>query len=201
MFKLKSNISDSDVNTAVKKAEKGLEQYTQIISLLPKIDVSKDIAFQKEYKVFYKFMFLDENFVTDYFSFLQENKNGSPDFIDTLKYFQEKYDKFFYSYVSKLLATIDPNLPVWDTPVCFLLNFKNPDSELSDKRKISKAKEIYELLAEWYNYFIPSEEGRKWINLFDNEYPNSNITSVKKIDLIIWGLSGIYLKKAKEGDK
>jgi hypothetical protein len=185
MLKLKRDISDIEVKTAVKKAEKGLEQYTQIMSLFPNIDVSKDASFQKEFRGFYKFMFLDENFIVDYFSFLQEHKNNSPDFIDTLKYFQEKYDKFFYSYVSKMLATIDPNLPIWDLPVCFMLNFKNPDSELSNKRKITKAKEIYELLTEWYNYFIPSEEGCKWINFFDDIYPDSNITSIKKIDFIL----------------
>jgi len=195
MLKLKGNISDIEVKTAVKKAEKGLEQYTQIMSLFPNIDVSKDISFQKEFRSLYKFMFLDDNFINDYFSFLQEHKNSSPDFIDTLKYFQEKYDKFFYSYVSKMLATIDSNLPVWDSPVCFMLKLKNPDSELSNKRKIIKAKEIYELLAGWYNYFIPSEEGRKWIMFFDEVYPNSNITLIKKIDLILWKLSSMEKNK------
>jgi hypothetical protein len=195
MLKLRRNIDDTEVKTAVKRAENEVKQYTRIMSLFPNVDISKDLSFQKEFRSLYKFMFLNDNFINDYFSFFQEHKNSSPDFIDTLKYFHEKHDKFFYSYVSKMLATIDPNLPVWDTPVCFMLKFKNPDSELSIKRKIIKAKETYELLTRWYNYFIPSEEGSKWIMFFDEVYPNSNITSAKKIDLIIWKLSSMDKNK------
>jgi len=195
MLKLRRNIDDEEVKIAVKRAEKGVNQYTQIMSLFPNIDVSKDISFQRDFKNFYNFMFLNDDFLNDFFYFFQEHKNSSPDFIDTLKYFYEKHDKFFYSYVSKMLATIDPNLPVWDTPVCFMLKVKNPDSELSSKRKIIKAREIYEMLAEWYNYFIPSEEGSKWIKLFDDAYPNTNITSVKKIYLILLRLINIVKNK------
>jgi len=195
MLKIKRKIDDDEVKIAIKRAEKGVKQYTQIMSLFPNIDVSKDISFQRVFKNFYNFMFLNDDFLNDFFYFFQKHKNSSPDFIDTLKYFYEKHDKFFYSYVSKMLTTIDPNLPVWDTPVCFMLKIKNPDSELSSEKKIIKAKEIYEMLAGWYNYFIPSEEGRKWIMLFDDAYPNSNITSVKKIYLILLRLSNIVKNK------
>jgi len=189
MLKLKRNISDIEVKTAIKKAEKGLKQYTQIMALFPKVDASKDISFQKEFRIFYRFMFLNNGFISDYFSFLQEHKNNSPDFIDTLKYFQEKYDKFFYSYVSKMLATIDPNLPVWDSNVCSVFGFKNPNDLLSKEKKINKAKAIYRNLTEWYKNFMLSEEGCKWIKFFDEVYPDSNITAIKKIDLILWKLS------------
>jgi len=48
--------------------------------------------------------------------------------------------------------------------------------------------------------FIPSEEGCKWINMFDGHYSDSKIaiTKTKKIDFILWQL-GAKIKKEKNG--
>jgi hypothetical protein len=199
MLKSLKNVSDADVKSAVKKVKNVLGPYVQMMTLFPQVDVSKDALFQRKLKSVNKFMFLEEGFVSDYFDFLQKHKNDSLDFIDTLKYFREKHGKYFYSYVSKILAIIDPTLPVWDSTVRSVFGFKNPDELSSDDKRIKKAKFIYGTLLEWYKNFLASEQGLKWIGFFDEVYPDSNITAIKKINLILGKLM-IIKKNARYAD-
>ena len=215
MLELIRNFSDTEIKIAIENAKDGLDTYNNIMEQFPNTIVSEDPSFQKTYKNFYKMQRFCSNEFTDvYFSFLEKHKNSNskPTFIDALKYLYDtgkrrKDGKLVYefSFVSKLLATLDPNLPVWDQNVLSKFGKKNPaiyipkakrkDETIEERkekaktRRIKKAEKIYNDLTEWYKYFIESYEGINWIKEFDDKYPNySNITSTKKIDLILWSL-------------
>jgi len=217
MLKLIRDFNDTEIETAIKNAKDGIDTYNNIMEQFSSTDVSKDNSFKETYKIFYGMhRFCSDEFIDVYFNYLQKNKNSNPKptFTDTLKYFYEtgkrrKNGKLVYefSFVSKLLATLDPDLPVWDQNVLSKFGKKNPVNylpkakrknetteernkreEKAKTRRIEKAEKLYNELVEWYNKHLSSKDGNKWKNFFDEEYPNSNITSTKKIDFILWQL-------------
>jgi len=170
------------------KIKYGLEKYEIIMKeYRSNINVSKEKEFQKKFKGFYRLR-RNESFCKEYFSFLQNNRRNRPIFTDTLTFFYRKFNKVEISFISKLFATIDENLPIYDRNVIKSLGIKKHDSALCGDAKIQKAGEIYNELIQWYTKFINTDEGKLWGKLFDMQYPQNNISSVKKIDFILWKL-------------
>jgi len=165
MLKLIRNFSDTEIKTAIENVKDGLVTYNNIMERFPKIIVSKEKSFQETYKIFYRMhRFCSDEFIDIYFNFLEEHKNSNPKptFTDTLKYFYDidirrKDGKLVYefSFVSKLLATLDPNLPVWDQNVFICFGLRNPRYLLPDE-KINEAEAIYEDLKNgiWSSYQV-----------------------------------------------
>jgi hypothetical protein len=46
------------------------------------------------------------------------------------------------------------------------------------------------MIIDWYNDYHKDERGQKIIELYDEEYPNTGITDIKKIDFVIWQIRG-----------
>ena len=186
-MKLIRHFSDNEVKKAIsdERIRIGLRKYKEIMDFFLEVNASENIDFQKKYKGFYRMRFLENDFIDIYFSFLEEHKtiNIKPTFHNTLEYFFKKFNRVECSFISKLLATLDQNLPIWDSNVLRILSIKKP---LKDK--LNESVVIYNNLVEWNNDFISSEEGCKWVKFFNEEYTNSNITPIKKIDLILWKL-------------
>jgi hypothetical protein len=198
------NFTDGEVETAITNVRDGLRKYIEIMDWFPNTNVSEDQAFQTRFKGFYRirrndkfcnvYFSLLESYKTDkkskptFFYILEElykieqprkNKNGEKKLVNSLE----------FSFASKLLATLDPYLPVWDKKVllgCF--NTNNPRDWLTKRERIIEADIIYNDLKEWYSHYIKTDNGLKWLNLFDKEYGDSRITDIKKIDLILWSL-------------
>lgn len=83
-----------------------------------------------------------------------------------------------------MVASIHPERPVWDTFVLENTGLKAPYYGAKDKMK--KIVTTYESLVNWYEDFLTTEDARKMITLFDEYFPNTPITHLKKIDLILW---------------
>ena len=88
------------------------------------------------------------------------------------------------SFSSKLVATVNPDLPVWDAEVLRNLQIKKPLS--TDKNRLKKTIEIYDEIIVWYANYLKNEKGQIQLAEFNNKFPNSGISDLKKIDLILW---------------
>jgi hypothetical protein len=56
--------------------------------------------------------------------------------------------------------------------------------------RIEETIQLYERIVDWYKDYLKDEEGQKIIELFDEEYPNTGITDIKKVDFVIWQIRG-----------
>lgn len=83
-----------------------------------------------------------------------------------------------------MVASIHPERPVWDIFVFENTGLKAPYYGAKDKMK--KIVTTYESLVNWYEDFLTTEDARKMTTLFDEDFPNTPITHLKKIDLILW---------------
>ena len=172
------------VEFAIGKVEVGLTKYLNLMAQVHKVDVSKDKEFQKRYNGFYKMRQRKPEFYKDYYEFMEVHKNKDVTYGEVLIYFYEKFGRIEASFSSKLLATINPNMPVWDEFVLMNLNLKKPTN--NTKNRFSKTVELYTQINIWYDEFLASNESKVLLALFNKKYPNANITDVKKIDLILW---------------
>ncbi len=88
------------------------------------------------------------------------------------------------SFSSKLVATINPNKPIWDEFVLKNLGIKKPTTY--SKNRIEKTIEIYMGIEGFYANFMKSNECQALLVEFDSHFPNTNLTQTKKVDLLLW---------------
>jgi len=180
-------MNQEQINESLKKIKTGLVYYLKILAAFndDKVNVSTNIEFQKDFNYFFQIKHTNKNFHNAFYSYLENNKINIPSFEDTLRHLTE-YGRLEASYSSKLLAIIDPNLPIWDKYVLSYFEFKPVSKELDEESRIKKAIEIYDKLKNKYNIFLKTDECKIWIDSFDKVYPDCPITPIKKVDFIIW---------------
>ena len=91
------------------------------------------------------------------------------------------------SFASKMLATLNPDKPILDSRV--LENLKITIKGNTKQERIKSSIEVYKEIETFYNSYLPTEEAKINIALFDKIFPDySLINATKKIDFIIWGM-------------
>lgn len=146
-----------------------------------KTNVKNDMEFQKKFNGFYRMRQRSKEFYECYYDFLENNKNNKNlTFEEVLQNFNNKLGRVEASFSSKLLATVNPMMPIWDTFVIKNLNLKIP--YFSDKNRIIKVISIYNEICDWYH----TEEAQRKLELFNQHFQNVNISNTKKIDFVLW---------------
>ena len=139
----------------------------------------------------------------NYYEYLENNKNDkSISFEQILRYLSNIPHKvkkssanptgiatsIEASFSSKMLATINPNYPIWDSQVVRALEIKLDDS-LRGEAKIQAYIQAYNELTQEVHLFIPTIEGQNCIKQFDKTFPNyKQLNPVKKIDFFLWNI-------------
>jgi hypothetical protein len=178
-------VDESQVVAAINKARKGIAQYLEIMELLPHVDVGHDRSFRRKYNAFYRVRQRREEWYELYFSFLESGKANKPSFDSTIDYIFSALGKFEPSFSSKLVATLDPNQPVWDK---FVLRNTNQEAPpYGTKDRVARAKVVYRNIQSWYERYLRSVEARYVIGIFDREVQDyGRVTDLKKIDFVLW---------------
>lgn len=164
----------------------GLKKYVQIMECLYQTDVLKDREFQKLYNHFYRMRQRKPEFYQTYYDYMEKMKNNSDalTFEDVLFFIQKETGRCEPSFSSKLLATLNPNKPVWDMFVLENLGVKKiyPTAKNREEKIVA----AYQQICCWYTDFLNGEEAKIILELFDEVFPNINITNTKKVDLFLW---------------
>ena len=101
-------------------------------------------------------------------------------FEEILTYLYEKTGAVHASFSSKLLATVNPNMPIWDKFVLQNLGLRTPYTYQKDR--LQKTVQLYQQICDWYG----SEQAKEKLREFNELFPNVDISDVKKIDFILW---------------
>lgn len=188
-------------NTNWENIENGVQKYLLVMQLVKTSNVQTNKEFQKIFNGFYKIRRSIE-FREALYDYLEHNKNKEISFEQTLDFFRQKFQRFEPSFSSKIVATIDSNLPIWDSKVIINLklkkpnnswdlvslknlNLKNPD-KLDGEIRLEEMVKIYAYIVEWYSEFLKTEQAKNMIKTFDGKIGILNITDIRKIDLILW---------------
>jgi hypothetical protein len=119
-----------------KLAEHHFSDYLKIQELFAsRVDVSRSTEFQKLFNTFYVMSRRTEKFKTAFYSLFQQLRDETNlDFCTCLTLQYEAFPTVEASFVSKMIATIDPNRPVYDSLVRKALNLPSPSAREPAKR-------------------------------------------------------------------
>ena len=171
-----------------------LKDYRYLINTVQKEDFKATGEFRNKFNAYYRVRQRSEEWYQRYYELMESQKRNPLTFDQILAKlsFEGRVEA---SFSSKLLATIDPQKPIWDQYV--LRNLRLPQKWKSDDSRsrieripddIEAAKRIYEKIENWYEAFLASTEGYESIMQFDELLPDySDISNVKKVDLMLWG--------------
>lgn len=184
------------IEKSLPKKESGIKKYFSIMNMLNNCDVSLEKEFQKLYNGFYRLRLPATEYYKEYYNYLEKNKNNkSLNFENVIEYISNVTGRVEASFSSKILATINPDMPVWDNNVLSNLSIKKPNGNFQDK--IIKSIIVYSNLCNYYKEFLNTDNAKQILKLFNDIFPQySSITDIKKIDLAIWSL-GARPKKSK----
>jgi RHS repeat-associated protein len=119
-----------------------------------------------------------------YFGLLESAKAKGIDFPGALKEINCRTGRIEASFASKLVATLDPSKPVIDRFVLEHFELRLPRWGLSDRE--ARTIDLYYDLCYKYRAFIQSPTGMMIRELFDSRHPCSEVSELKKIDLVLW---------------
>lgn len=100
------------------------------------------------------------------------------------------------SFASKMIATLDPSMPIWDGQVETALRNANKNAlglrriQGDTDRRRTIAVKNYELLCAFYEKAFKEGLGGECVELFDGALPEyaDKIPPVKKMDFVLWAL-------------
>ena len=163
------------------KVQIGIEKYSWIMKRVHETDVSVDIDFQRAFNGFYRMRQHPEHFYRVYYKYLEKNKNnGALTFEDVVTYLYHETGSIHASFSSKLLETVRADMPVWDKFVLQNLGLRAP--YYYEKERLQKTIRLYDRICKWFTTTEASEK----LLVFNEKFPDSDLSDVKKVDFILW---------------
>lgn len=156
------------------------------MELFHSVNVSENEEFQRTFNGFYRVRRRKPDFYKALYHFLESHKNKKITFVEVLQYFYDWFGRLEASFSSKVVATINPDMPIWDSEVLKRLKIKIPAYTLSPTERFVQTVEKYNQIILWYENYIRTADAKNMLEAFRKEIGITNITPTKKIDFILW---------------
>lgn len=177
-----------------------IDVYNFLISEFQKSDVTKNYFFQFVFRSYYRLdnAGLTTEFKSRFFELMEENRNNKSVEIEDLLRELEKYPRikeikkeedkgsFQFSFATKLINTIDPTYPIYDSKVskAIIGTVYNPSGNFARKLEVYRAR--HEVIRNTYSYILESKSFSDLFSSFDNSFPDNGLSDLKKLDFIFW---------------
>lgn len=172
------------MDVCIEKITAGIHKYIAIRERLYAVDVSEDLGFQRQFNGCYRMRQRSQKFYSTFYAYLEREKNNpSLTFSQVLTYLYEQTGVITPSFSSKLLATVRPEMPVWDRFVLKNGGLKAP--YYGDKKRMEKTEEVYRAICDWYT----TPAAKDCLAVFSAHFPHVPITDTKKLTLFCGRLS------------
>ena len=160
--------------------------YGDLQDALRKVDVRTDAEYQRKYRGFYRVR-RKPSWCAPYFALLERAKGEAMSFDAALTAFCERTRRVEASFVSKLVATINPTAPVWDQFVLRNLELRKPPYHDNRVRRLAECIAVYKEICVRVAALEASTEGAAWIGCFNEARPEfKHFTATKKFDVFLW---------------
>jgi len=168
--------------------ESQIAAYATILKDLHTLDVASDAAYQRAFAYFYRLRLRPPELKPFYFKMLNDNKHRSDlAFEEVLETIFARYTQVHPSFSSKLVATVNPDKPVYDSQVLKLLGLKTNWQSKSAAIRVQKATEAYKEIESFYDTALRSNIADDLVAAFDERFQSyTYFTKAKKLDLFLW---------------
>ena len=161
-----------------------LDKYNYIKENLYKCDVSKDTEFQTRFNAFYRVR-RDGKWRKVFYTYFETIKNKKDiTFEEIVNYMYKKTGNIEASFSSKLLSTINPDMPIWDQFVLSNLDLKVKGT--TKKEKLKDTLDVYNKIIEIENQKLKENDIKQSIKEFKEYFPEYHLSDIKILDYILW---------------
>lgn len=153
---------------------------------LKTLDKTFDDDYKKNFNAYYGVR-RNEDWRKVYYTFFKKNKNNKNIiFEEIIRYLHNnpKVQNIEPSFSSKMLATINPDKPIWDKYVLEAFDLKQKKKE--DVEKIEEAIDIYKQIEDNYKELLKNKEVQETIKQIRKILKEDKLTDTKILDYIIW---------------
>jgi hypothetical protein len=184
-MKLENYPNPQEILSDMVKHSFGIERYAYIVKELHERDVSKDRDYQRTYNAFYVVR-RDAKWRKIYFDYFEKQKNNKNlSFEEVIQYLYKQTGLVEPSFTSKLLSTINSQMPIWDVYVLKNLGLKTKAGKPLDK--VEQALRLYREINEYYMRIKESKWGKEAVIAFNKTLPEYTwLSDVKKMDFFLW---------------
>jgi hypothetical protein len=165
-----------------------LRRYDSLQRSLHTSDVSADREYQRVFNGFYRMQRRPRGWYVFFFSLLEREKNNAAlTFPDVLQRIYAEMRSVEPSFCSKLVATVRPELPVYDKHVRDNLSLAVPGPHESPESRVQKFVVAYADLEATVGRLAERDEFSILRQSFDEAFPEyAHFTDTKKLDLLLW---------------
>ena len=163
----------------------GMDKYDEIIRMFN--DENVDLSSTKFTRCFNSFYRVrrDTKWQKLYYEYFNKNRNNKNiTFDEILDYMYKKTGNIEASFSSKMLSTINPNMPIWDQYVLKNLNIRVGNRSKNERLKNTKI--AYKKIIEDVDNKLKDKMIQNTIKEFRKFFPELKLTDVKILDYILW---------------
>jgi hypothetical protein len=194
MYRLINNNCDAVLGELERKLD--VPGYQDLQRLLREVNVADDNDFQRKYRTYWRMNVarLGDDFYRRYFGLLEESKTvGSPDVALVIQQLSVRSSSterqsIQFSFASKLVHTLDPRAPVYDSLVAAFYFFVPTSSGEGPDRKLGRLLEFYGFLRSEYERVITLGLLDTAIRRFRGRVRlQESLCDERVVDFLIWG--------------
>lgn len=169
---------------------KMLSTYYWLMENLHTRNVSTDQEYRKRFGGYYVMRFVSQEYRDAFFSLFEQIKNQpSISFEEVSRKLFEVDGKHEFSFISKMLHTINPERPIYDSQVDAALKIRRTYQSDFNK-KLQQDTKILNDIAACYQDLASAPEMAEILAAFDPIIPSHKMSVEKKLDFILWAFGG-----------
>ena len=166
------------------KKKRLIDKYAKIMQTFSPSNVATSRDFQKSFNGFYRVR-RNSDWQRVYYDIMESGKDLELNFENVLRTLYEKTGNVEASFSSKLLHTLNNDMPIWDTYVLQNLNLK--PSYCHGEKKIQNTIFLYQQIVQWYEKALQNIEITQKLLEFDDVFPEYTwFSKTKKLDFLLW---------------
>ncbi len=177
---------------------KMLSTYCWLMDELHRRNVFEDQEYRRKFGGYYRMRFVSQRYRDAFFALFQEVKSQSAVSFEEVAaqlYLMDKRHEF--SFISKMLHTVDPPRPIYDSQVGAALHIRRTyQADLN--RRLRQDAELLDSISAYYRELKSHPQAAELLNAFDQIAPAYKI-SVEKSWISFCGL-GEAVEKVKKGE-
>ncbi len=168
-----------------------MKTYYWLIDNLHTRDISVDAEYRRKFSGYYRMRFVSQEYRDAFFTLFEKIKTDKDIPFEAVSTELFSVDqKHEFSFISKMLHTINSQRPIYDSQVHDALRIHRPYySDFS--KKLQQDSEILKQISGTYRELESSPKMADVLSAFDRVVPERTMSVEKKLDFILWALGAI----------
>lgn len=170
---------------------KMFDTYFWLQNNLQKRNLSTDTEYQRKFAGYYRMRFVSQKYRSRFFEVFEATKlQTAPSFRAVSEMLFRVDGKHEFSFISKMLHTIDPHHPIYDSQVDAALGIHRTYQSDFEK-KLRQDETILNRLSVLYQELAALPDMAEPLTAIDRILPAQRMSVEKKLDFILWALGGL----------